>query len=57
MKSGLWVVTNELVKLLTLDYIVWKLNECSDEQGSDCMGCSNLSICRKAFDRRADYGD
>jgi hypothetical protein len=53
MREGAEFITSKRVKNLNINYVIRRLNECSDKY-NDCGGCPDLVLCRSAFDKRVD---
>lgn len=56
MREGCELVNSKRVKHLNLNYIVRKLWECRFKNGDDCLNCSDLKECVRAYDARCGLG-
>jgi len=56
MREGAALVTNGGVRKRNLNYIIKRLEACSDKYGG-CDGCPDLDACIKAFDERCFMGE
>lgn len=56
MRDGARFITSGTARKVNLNYIVKRLNKCSDFH-SGCEGCPDLSRCVKAYDERCGKDD
>ena len=57
MREGLSFITSSRVNRVNLNYIVKRLEACSDKYGGFCDSCPDLEICVKKFDERCSLGE
>ena len=55
VKEGVEFILRPSVRNINLNYIVKRLNKCSDKH-DDCNNCADLELCRGTYDARVGTG-
>ncbi len=57
MRDGALLVTSPRANHVNLNYIVRKLEKCSDANKGGCDDCEDIGVCVRAYDKRCDSGE